>query len=181
MEYKLYFDAVDEDPLIDIATDINEAKEAFGKRYDEAVDAFGDLIANEMLVIVNVNKGKAGKVKFAEYSIKDFLNLEKIPIGVPKEMKKGNKYTPMTTELYNKLSDPENLEEDLPDWQDNKEDSRVFEERAKAFSDDEYRTVLKYVPTGFILGELMRRFDEYNKATDGIASLLDNMKIYNKE
>lgn len=176
MEYRLYnYD----DALTGESYDINDAKEHFGQLYDYEYDKFGTDYADKMKVKVFVDKGKAGKTKFAEYSIRDFLNMEKIPIVVPKEMKKDPKYTPMTTELYNKLSDPENLEEDLPDWQS--EDSREFEERAKAFSDDEYRTVLKYVPTGFILGELMRRFDEYNKATDGIASLLDSMKIYNKE
>lgn len=163
MEYKLY--NCDRD-LIGSSDNIDDAKEYFGRLYDHETENFGKGYADNMFVKVFIDKGKAGKTEFAEYSIKDFLN-------------KDFKYQPMTKELYNKLSDPKNLEDDLPDFKS--EDSREFEERAKALSDDEYRTVLKYVPTGFILGELMRRFDEYNKATDGIASLLDSMKIYNKE
>jgi len=163
MIYRLYDN---EGSLVDTEDNCDDALQIFGEDYDKMVDDFGKGLADGMTVKVFVDKGKGLKSKFAEYSIREFLN-------------KNIKFQPMTTELYNKLSDPKNLEEDLPDFRS--EDSREFEERAKAFDDDEYRTVLKYVPTGFILGELMRRFDEYNKATDGIASLLDNMKIYNKE
>ena len=165
MEYRLY----NKNGLcLGIGKSVEDAKEYFGQIYDKCF-AHEPEDANLMKVEVIVDKGKRGQTKFAEYSITDFLNKEIVVHAA----------TPMTKELYSKLSDPKNLEDKLPDFKS--EDSREFEERAKAFDDDEYRTVLKYVPTGFILGELMRRFDEYNKATDGIASLLDNMKIYNKE
>lgn len=155
MEYRLYNC---EDILVGESQNITDAKEYFGRLYDYAVDIFGKTYADLMTVKIFIDKGKAGKTKFAEYSIQDFLN-KNLYISDSKPVMK-----------VVEMEDPVKSE-----------DSREFEERAKAFSDDEYRTVLKYVPTGFILGELMRRFDEYNKATDGIASLLDSMKIYNKE
>lgn len=153
MEYRLYNSKGD---LVGESKDIRDAKEYFGQLYDCKAFNLGYDIADQMTVKIFIDKGKAGKTKFAEYSIQDFLN---------KNLYISDKKPVIIMEEPVKIS----------------EDSREFEERAKALSDDEYKTVLKYVPTGFILGELMRRFDEYNKATDGIASLLDSMKIYNKE
>lgn len=153
MEYKLYNC---EQVMIGESQNINDAKEYFGRQYDYEIDNYGKKYADQMIVKIFVDKGKAGKTKFAEYSIQDFLN---------KNLYISDKKPVIKMEEPVKIS----------------EDSREFEERAKSFDDNEYRTVLKYVPTGFILGELARRFEEYNKAKDGIASIIDNMEIYNKE
>ena len=45
----------------------------------------------------------------------------------------------------------------------------------------EQKEALLYIPTGFLLGELARRLEEYDTATAGIAGIIDNMKIYHKE
>lgn len=45
-------------------------------------------------------------------------------------------------------------------------------------NEDETKEVLMYTQTGFIVGELVRRLEEYDKTISGITKLLDDMKIY---
>lgn len=60
-------------------------------------------------------------------------------------------------------------------------DLKEFSRRAKNFSPSEQKETLLYIPTGFILGELARRFSEYQTAMDQITQVLDVMKIFNEE
>lgn len=57
-------------------------------------------------------------------------------------------------------------------------DKKAFEEAAANFSEEQLQAVLKYIPTGFIVAEIARRFNEYDKATNEIQHTLNNMKIY---
>lgn len=152
MLYRLYAGA----DLIKEAYDVNDALETFGKEYDTQVEYLGThKIADSMKVKVFVDKDNGNKIKFAEYSILDFLHKE--PVLADFQIK--------GKEVIN----------------DRNEDFMEFRERAKNFDEAEQKEVLLYIPTGFILGELARRLQEYDTATAGIADIIDNMKIYHKE
>lgn len=152
MIYRLYDN---EGNLTNSEDCVENALQVFGQEYDQMVDDFGKGFADSMVVKVFVDKGKGNKMKFAEYSILDFLHKE--PVLADFQIK--------GTEVVN----------------DRNDDFMEFRERAKNFDEAEQKEALKYIPTGFILGELARRFEEYNNAKAGIASIIENMKIYNKE
>lgn len=156
MIYRLYDN---EGNLMDTDDCVENALEAFGKVYDQTVDDFGKGLADGMTVKVFVDKGKGNKMKFAEYPIKEFLNKDPRAIQPIKGLKVEPKYFGVAAA----------------------EDLKEFSNRARNFDEAEQKEALKYIPTGFILGELARRFEEYNNAKAGIASIIENMKIYNKE
>lgn len=153
MLYRLY-DGID--IIIKEAHDVNDALETFGKEYDRQVEYFGTKEKPDaMKVKVFIDKGKGNKIKFAEYSILDFLHKE-----------------PVLADFQIKGKEVVN---------DRNDDFMEFRERAKNFDEAEQKEALLYMPTGFILGELARRLEEYDTATAGIAGIIDNMKIYHKE
>ena len=152
MLYRLYVGA----SLIKEAYDVNDALETFGKEYDSQVEYLGTKeIPDAMKVKVFIDKGKGNKIKFAEYSILDFLHKE-----------------PVLADFQIKGKEVVN---------DRNDDFMEFRERAKNFDEAEQKEALLYIPTGFLLGELARRLEEYDTATAGIAGIIDNMKIYHKE
>ena len=65
---------------------------------------------------------------------------------------------------------------DLPKGK--KPDKDLERERFHNLDDKETAEVLKYTPTGALIGELVRRANEYESAVDNINKLLDSMKIY---
>ena len=152
MLYRLYSGV----NLIKEAYDVNDALETFGKEYDNQVEYFGSKeIVDTMKVKVFIDKGKGNKIKFAEYFILDFLHKE--PVLADFQIKGKEVVT------------------------DRNDDFMEFRERAKNFDEAEQKEALLYMPTGFLLGELARRLEEYDTATAGIAGIIDNMKIYHKE
>ena len=157
MLYRLY----DNDGML-INTDdcVEDAFEMFGKVYDQAVDDFGKGVADGMIVKVFIDKGKSGKVKFAEYTIREFLNKD-----------------PLVMNGLGKIAEKKEI---FPGEFKN-DDFMEFRERAKNFDEAEQKEALLYMPTGFLLGELARRLEEYDTATAGIAGIIDNMKIYHKK
>ena len=145
--------------LIKEAYDVNDALETFGKEYDSQVEYFGSKeIVNAMKVKVFIDKGKGEKTKFAEYPILEFLHKEPVLDDFQIKGREAIK------EVY-----------------DHNDDFMEFRERAKNFDEAEQKEALLYMPTGFLLGELARRLEEYDMATAGIAGIIDNMKIYHKE
>lgn len=51
-------------------------------------------------------------------------------------------------------------------------------ERFHHLDDKETAEVLKYTPTGALIGELARRSNEYESTVENIYKLLDSMKVY---
>ena len=140
------------DCLIAEEQSVENAAERFGGEYDNFVETYGQKIADTMKVKIFIDK-KSGLTKFEEYPIRTFLNKE--PVEVKKPCTKSK-----------------NVESG---------DFQEFRERAKNFDEAEQKEALLYMPTGFLLGELARRLEEYDTATAGIAGIIDNMKIYHKE
>lgn len=54
----------------------------------------------------------------------------------------------------------------------------IGKDRLHNLDDRERREVLHYTPTGEILGELLRRSEEYEKTINNISKLIENMKIW---
>lgn len=54
----------------------------------------------------------------------------------------------------------------------------IGKDRLHNLDDRERLEVLHYIPTGEILGELLRRSEEYEKTINNISKLIDNMKIW---
>ena len=60
-------------------------------------------------------------------------------------------------------------------------DSVKFAEMAKNFTPEEQYTVLQYVPTGFIIGELSRRLEAYSTGIKEAKNILNNLPIYHND
>lgn len=71
---------------------------------------------------------------------------------------------------------PENFTLDLPKAK--KPGKDLERERFHNLDDKETAEVLKYTPTGALIGELARRANEYESTVDNIYKLLDSMKVY---
>ena len=153
MLYRLYDQS---DILLHEAHSVEDALECFGHEYDSQVEFYGSkVVPDRFKVKVFIDKGKGNKIKFAEYSILDFLHKE-----------------PVLADFQIKGKEVVN---------DRNDDFMEFRERAKNFDEAEQKEALLYMPTGFLLGELARRLEEYDTATAGIAGIIYNMKIYHKE
>lgn len=61
---------------------------------------------------------------------------------------------------------------------DKKPGKDLERERFHHLDDKETAEVLKYTPTGALIGELARRANEYESTVDNIYKLLDSMKVY---
>lgn len=126
----------------------------------EALQVFGDWFDNtrDGDAVVHVYISIAGNEKYYNsYEILDFLNKSE------EEILKDRKA---------EIKDDRDLDTS---------DLKEFSRRAENFSPSEQKETLLYIPTGFILGELARRFSEYQTAMDQIEKTLDALKIFNKE
>lgn len=61
---------------------------------------------------------------------------------------------------------------------DKKPGKDLERERFHHLDDKETAEVLKYTPTGTLIGELARRANEYESTVENIYKLLDSMKVY---
>ena len=71
---------------------------------------------------------------------------------------------------------PENFTLDLPKGK--KPGKDLERERFHNLDDQETAEVLKHTSTGALIGELVRRSQEYESTVEQISKLLDGMKIY---
>lgn len=71
---------------------------------------------------------------------------------------------------------PENFTLDLPKGK--KPGKDLERERFHNLDDQETAEVLKHTSTGALIGELVRRSQEYESTVEQISKLLDSMKIY---
>ena len=71
---------------------------------------------------------------------------------------------------------PNNFTLDLPKGK--KPGKDLMRERFHNLDDQETAEVLKYTSTGVLIGELVRRSQEYESTVEQISKLLDGMKIY---
>ena len=71
---------------------------------------------------------------------------------------------------------PENFTLDLPKAKKPGKDLEC--ERFHHLDEKETAEVLKYTPTGALIGELARRANEYESTVENIYKLLDSMKVY---
>lgn len=162
------------------ADDIKTALQIFGEVYDKEPDAAKDYVVQIFLEI------SPGKIKFYNcYYLPDFLN-------------KSPEFFEATPEQEDAHAEKEKTQEDAHDEKKkaqekpklmtkeerkafNAGNNRAIDEMAQGFTDEEMAIIIKYVPTGFIIGELARRLQEYDNATNEIQHILSNMKIYQSD
>lgn len=149
------------------ARDIKAALQAFGEMCDEFPEASKDWTVEIYLEV------KPGVEKFYNvYYLPDFLNKspeffeatpEQEDAHAKKAQEKPKLMTPEQFKAYNAGN------------------NRSIKELAASFTEEEYKAVLPCIPTGFIIGELARRLQEYDNATNEIQHILSNMKIYQSD
>lgn len=149
------------------ARDIKAALQAFGEMCDEFPEASKDWTV-EIYLEVRPNVEKFYNV----YYLPDFLNkspefFEATPEQEDAHAKKAQEKPKLMTEDERKAFNAGN--------------NRSIKELAASFTDEEYKAVLPCIPTGFIIGELARRLQEYDNATNEIQHILSNMKIYQSD
>lgn len=163
---KYYLFGLDNVPISE-ADDVKTALQVFGKVYDEDPDTAKDYQVQIFLEI------KPGKMKFYHcYWLSDFLT--KSPVFYEP--------TPEQEDEHYIKSMPEKLcmtESQIKSY--NEGDIKQFKAMAASFTDEEYKAVLQYIPTGFIIGEIARRFEEYHNATNEILSTINNMKLFQND
>lgn len=164
MKYYLYDD---EHNCRGTARSINAALQAFGEMRDAFPEASKDWTVEIYLEI----KPRVEKF-YNVYYLPDFLNKSPEFFDATPEQEDEHyiKSTPdklCMTEAQFKAYNAGN-------------DKRI-DEMAQGFTDEEMATIIKYVPTGFIIGELARRLQEYDNATNEIQNTLSNMKIYQSD
>ena len=136
------------------ADDVKTALQVFGEVYDENPDIAKDYQVQVFLEI------KPDKMKFYHcYWLSDFLNkspefFEATPEQEDEHYIKSMPEKLCMTEAQFKAYNAGN-------------DKRV-KEMAQGFTDEEYKAVLQYIPTGFIIGEIDRRFEEFHNANNEI-------------
>lgn len=160
MKYYL-FDTKNE--CLGTATDVNTALQCFGEIYDSAGKG-----RNKFCVEVYIQAGTREKL-FNTYELPVFLNMS--PEAFEATPEQEDEHITHTVKHYGKIDNTLY----------NAGDAKQFDSMAANFTDEEFSVVLKYAPTGFILGELARRLKEYNKATNEIQHTLSNMKIYTSD
>ncbi|MBR5215979.1 MAG: hypothetical protein IKV80_07125 [Bacteroidales bacterium] len=164
MKYYL-FDTKNE--CLGTATDVNTALQCFGEIYDSAGKG-----RDKFCVEVYIQAGTKEKL-FNTYELPVFLNMSPEAFEATPEQEDEHTthvvkhYGKIDTTLYNALC--------------NAGDAKQFDSMAANFTDEEFSAVLKYVPTGFIIGELARRLEEYESVTNEIQHTLNNMKIYTSD
>lgn len=177
---KYYLFNLDNVPICE-ANDIKAALQDFGEVYDTDPEGAKDFVVQIFLEI------KPGKMKYYNcYYLPDFLNkssefFEATPEQEDAHLVKvkdqnGNNITVKT----NKEEKPKLMTEDERKAF-NAGNNRSIKELAASFTEEEYKAVLPCIPTGFIIGELARRLQEYDNATNEIQHILSNMKIYQSD
>ena len=178
MKYYLFdFDNI---PISE-ADDIKTALQVFGEVYDENPDVTKEYLVQIFLEI------KPGKMKFYNcYYLPDFLN--KSPEFFEATPEQEDAHTVNVKDQYGNNVTVKTSKGEQPKLMTDKErkafnagDDKAFMKAAANFTDEEYTAVLQYIPTGFILGEIARRLEEYNKATNEILSTIDNMKLFQND
>lgn len=120
----------------------------------EAQEYAGQLIDDgiDLNYHISHSMGNGGKAKLmGEYEIKDFVSRTQ-----------PNNFTL-------------NLTPDL------KPSKKLQKEPFHNLDEDDTKEVLQHTSTGFLIGELVRRLNEYDGAINQIKDIMGNLKIYNKE
>lgn len=172
------------------AKDIKAALQVFGEMCDEFPEASKDWTV-EIYLEVKPNVEKFYNV----YYLPDFLNkspefYEATPEQEDAHAEKNQEDAPVVkikdqngdyvTVKINREEKPKLMSEDERKAF-NAGNNRSIKELAASFTDEEYKAVLPCIPTGFIIGELARRLQEYDNATNEIQHILSNMKIYQSD
>lgn len=149
------------------ANDVKTALQNFGEIYDEWPEA-----AASYTVEIYLEIGKDQLKYYNIYYLTDFLNkspefFEATPEQEDEHYIKSMPEKLCMTEAQFKAYNAGN-------------DKRV-KEMAQGFTDEEYKAVLQYIPTGFIIGEIARRLEEYHSATNEILSTINNMKLFQND
>ena len=154
------------------AWDVRSALQAFGEIYDAAGADREDFKVEVYLDLSN------GKEKF--YSVDYlpvFLNKDPDNFNVTPEQEDAHAEKQKATYFVTGRRNGKTMTaEEIKAF--NAGDKKAFEEAAANFTEEQLQAVLKYIPTGFIVAEIARRFNEYDKATNEIQHTLHNMKIY---
>lgn len=149
------------------ARDIKTALQTFGEMCDEFPEASKDWVVEIYLEI------RPHVEKFYNcYYLPDFLN--KSP--------EFFEATPEQEDAHYIKSMPEKLcmtEAQFKAY--NAGNDKRIDEMTQGFTDEEMAAIIKHVPTGFIIGELARRLQEYDNVTNEIQHILSNMKIYQSD
>lgn len=149
------------------ANDIKAALQDFGEVYDADPEYTKDYVVQIFLEI------KPGKMKYYNcYYLPDFLNkspvfFEATPEQEDAHAKKAQEKPKLMTEKDRASYNEGNIKQ--------------FKAMAASFTDEEYKAVLQYIPTGFIIGEIARRLEEYHSATNEILSTINNMKLFQND
>lgn len=149
------------------ARDIKAALQTFGEMCDEFPEASKDWTV-EIYLEVRPNVEKFYNV----YYLPDFLNkspefFEATPEQEDAHAKKAQEKPKLMTEKDHASYNEGNIKQ--------------FKAMAASFTDEEYKAVLQYIPTGFIIGEIARRLEEYHSATNEILSTINNMKLFQND
>ena len=158
------------------ADDVKTALQVFGEVYDENPDEAKDYQVQVFLEI------KPGKMKFYHcYWLSDFLNkspefFEATPEQEDEHAEKQKAAYFVTTGRRNGKT---MTAEEIKAF--NAGNDKAFMKAAANFTDEEYTAVLQYIPTGFIIGEIARRLEEYHNATNEILSTINNMKLFQND
>lgn len=158
------------------AKDIKTALQVFGEMYDESPENRKDWTVEIYLEI----KPKVEKF-YNVYYLSDFLNkspefFEATPEQEDEHAEKQKAAYFVTTGRRNGKT---MTAEEIKAF--NAGNTRAINEMAQGFTDEEYKAVLQYIPTGFIIGEIARRFEEYHNATNEILSTINNMKLFQND
>lgn len=168
MKYYL-FDTKNE--CLGTTSDVNTALQLFGEIYDAAGD---DRNLYRVEIYLDL---MGGKEKFYNaYYIEDFLNKSPEAFEATAEQEDAHAKTEAAYFVTGRSNGKTMTAEEIKAF--NAGDKKAFEEAAANFSEEQLQAVLKYIPTGFIVAEIARRFNEYDKATNEIQHTLNNMKIY---
>lgn len=151
------------------ARDIKAALQAFGEMCDEFPEASKDWTVEIYLEV------KPGVERFYNvYYLPDFLNKSPEFFEATPEQEDAH------AEKAKQEQKPKLMTEDERKAF-NAGNNRSIKELAASFTEEEYKAVLPCIPTGFIIGELARRLQEYDNATNEIQHILSNMKIYQSD
>lgn len=165
---KYYLFNLDNVPICE-ANDIKAALQDFGEVYDTDPEGAKDFVVQIFLEI------KPGKMKYYNcYYLSDFLNKSPEFFEATPEQEDAH------AEKAKQEQKPKLMTEDERKAF-NAGNNRSIKELAASFTEDEYKAVLPCIPTGFIIGELARRLQEYDNATNEIQHILSNMKIYQSD
>lgn len=163
------------------ARDIKAALQAFGEMCDEFPEASKDWTVEIYLEV------KPGVEKFYNvYYLPDFLN--KSPEFFEATPEQEDAHTVKIKDQNGDFVTVKTNKEEKPKLMTEEErqafnagDDMSFMQVAANFTDEEYRAVLQYIPTGFIIGEIARRLEEYHNATNEILSTINNMKLFQND